>query len=127
MMYGRFWSYAPTRCADGSMGASANGHLPGIRLADDQFGNIWLYGRPRRGESVPEWIRRKVSDELDNHGPVWREARTDGQGFILEYGQYVKPWFVDPNARVVTVREEFGERGCYVVEVYPYKVELVKR
>lgn len=124
-MFGRFWSYAPVRCANGELGHSGNGSLPGVQTYD-VHGNIWLHGRPRTGESVPEWIKRQVVAALDAAPVVWVPPVKDGQGFYVHHGHYMRPWFSDPNVRVVTVRPDYAERGCYAVEVYRYSVDMVK-
>lgn len=124
-MYGKFWSYAPVRCADGAMGPSGNGALPGVQ-AEDRFGNVHLYGRPRKGEGVKGWIRRQVADALDCSGAVWVAPVKDGQGFYLHHGYYMMPWFADPNARVITVDETPGFPGEYRVGVHRYVVDMVK-
>jgi hypothetical protein len=98
-MHGKFSSYRAVRCADGSMGPSANGYL-GANLGEDSDGNVWLYGRPRKGESVKDWIRRGVEDQL---------AVEAAKNSAVWWARY--RWHV-------SVAPEFGTPGEYSVHVY---------
>jgi hypothetical protein len=62
-MHGTFNSYRAEPYPDGGMGPSAHGYL-GANLGEDGEGIVWLYGRPRKGESVKDWMRRGVEDAL---------------------------------------------------------------
>lgn len=123
-MFGMLYSSAPVRCADGQMGDSVSGYIPGIRTFDP-FGNIGFPGRPRKGESVREFIRRNVARILDEHETVHRAAVVDGQGFILAHGQYVRPWW-QRTGYTITVDAEPGYPGSYRVGVHRYVVSLRK-
>lgn len=116
-MHGRFWTYRATAPGE----RTGNGYLPGVTTLADMFGNISLFGRPRKGESVPGWVRRKVAALLDSHGVVCNsdaDYRAGGPAYIL-------PWW-RRDGYIIRVVPVTGERGCYRVSVYP-GVDLVKR
>lgn len=108
-MHGKFFSYAAERCAGGELGPSGNGYLGTSVLGEDRDGNIWLYGRPRKGEGVSGWIRRQVVEAL--------ESAPDRLG--------ARPWWKRQEYTVVVV-EDYGMRGQYMVSVNPYRVDLIK-